>query len=110
MASEEKLHPRAARIRYELSQNCLAHLEFARRAKLESDGDCVALDAVITQVRNDVLRYGGWAHERIQPRARVPVVQRNEHSEPRREYLIFLDECGLHSIDSAQGLLIVMVG
>lgn len=100
MADEEKLHPRAARIRYELSQDCLAHLEFARHAKLESDGDCAAIAAVIEQVRNNVLRYGGWANERIQPRRRVPVVQRNEHSEPRREFLIFLDECGVHSIDS----------
>jgi hypothetical protein len=95
----KKLHPRAARSKLVKAQACLAHLEAARRAQLGHGGDCSAIDEAIVRARNEVLKLAGWAEERMEPRRRVPVVQRTEHSPPRRRFLIFLDECGVHTLD-----------
>ena len=97
--NDSKLHPRAARSKLAKAQACLAYLEAAKRAQLSHGGNCSAIDGAITTTRNEILRIAGWADERIEPRRRVPVVQRNEHSAPRRRFSIFVDECGVHTLD-----------
>lgn len=99
MAKRTKLHPRAARTKVLQARDCLAYLEFARRAKLELDGNCDAIDGGITELTNVVYALSEQAGERIQPRNKVRVTHRTEHSPPRHQYLIFLDECGTHSLD-----------
>ncbi|HLI50354.1 MAG TPA: DUF3800 domain-containing protein, partial [Thermomicrobiaceae bacterium] len=44
-----------------------------------------------------VMRLSGRAGEQIKPRRKVHNLIRNEDSAPRREYLLFLDECGGHA-------------
>lgn len=81
----------------------MAHLEYARRSMLAMDGDCSRLDALLTDVRNAVLRFDGWADGHIEGRTRVRVMARTEHSAPRREFFIFLDECGIHDMTISDG-------
>ena len=97
-APAEKMNPRAARIKLAEAQDYLAFLEFARRAKVRLDGETAALDAEILSARNAVIKYAGWADARIEPRRRTPATVPGEHSPPRPEYYLFLDECGTHSL------------
>lgn len=41
---QERMHPRAARVKREEAYDYLAHLEFARRAKRRLGGDVAALN------------------------------------------------------------------
>lgn len=93
-----KIHPRAARLKLARAQDYLAHLEFARRAKMRLDGDTSQLDDEIVRARNLVHKYGGWADARIDKRRRVPAMLQTSESPPRHEYLLFLDECGIHPL------------
>ena len=93
-----QMHPRAARIKLARAQDYLAHLEFARRAKSRLDQETTWIDAEIMEARNTVLNYSGWADARIDPRRKLPVVLTTEKSPPRRQYMLFLDECGNHSL------------
>lgn len=95
------MHPRAARVKAALTQDYLAHLGFARQAKLLLDGDTTHVDAEIAAARVALQRYSGWAGERIELRHQVPVVKWSEESAPRPEYWLFLDECGVHPLIAA---------
>jgi hypothetical protein len=103
MDEDPRMHPRAARIKLAQAQDYLAHLEFALRAKTKLDGNTSLLKDEIVHARNLVKRFSGWADARIDPRRRLPVVLQGENSPPRREYTLFLDECGLHSMNDQPG-------
>lgn len=109
---EAKIHPRAARLKLARAQDYLAHLEFARRAKTRLDNDTAQLDEEMIRARNAVQKYSAWADARIDPRRRLPVILPSEDSPPRREYLLFLDECGIHPLspDSDQFPLFCLCG
>ena len=92
-----KMHPRAARIKFAEAQDYSSHLEFARRAKFRLDGDTTLLDEEIIRARNVVVRYSTCADARIEPRRHTPSKVVSEH-DPRPEYHLFLDECGVHNL------------
>lgn len=94
------LHPRAARQKLGHAQELLAHLEFARRAKLRLHDDTSALDREIESARNAVANLSQKADARIDPRRKLPRPVRADHLGPRRDYILFLDECGAHTIDT----------
>ncbi len=96
------VHPRLARRRIEHARDYLAHLELARQEKLKIDGNTKAIDAEIASTANLIKQLSGQAGQHIQSRKRVPMVRRTEHSAPRPEYLLFLDECGSHPINDRQ--------
>lgn len=100
MVSPERMTPRAAKLKLDHAQDCLAYLEFARRAKGEVDGNWSGLDATIAELTTTVEKLSGQANQRIEPRRRVRVTPRTEHSAPRHEYFVFLDECGTHTLDA----------
>ena len=93
-----KVHPRAARIKYARAKDYLAHLEFARRAKIRMDGDESCLKDELVRARDDVRRYAKWADARIEPRKRFPVKERLDTDPPPRRFYLFLDECGTHPL------------
>lgn len=98
--SKACMHPRAARIKLAATQDLLSHLEFARRAKMRVDGDTTVLDEQITQARNAVVKYAGLADARIDKRRHTPTKQPISSVQPRKEYLVFLDECGTHTLSA----------
>jgi hypothetical protein len=99
--ADPELAARAARIRLAKAQDCLSFLDFAKRARAGLDATCPDLEAAIVRATNEVARFSGMTGTRIEPRRRVPVQIRDEHSAPRREFLIFIDECGHHGLAAA---------
>ncbi len=93
----ERMHPRAARAKLAEAQDYLAHLEFARRAKLRLDGTTAALDEEIVRARNAVVRFSDLANARIEQRRRTAARPVSAVS-PRPECCLFLDECGNHNL------------
>lgn len=95
-AAEAKVSPRAARIKYARAQDYFAHLAMARRAKFQLDQETTVLDGELVSAKITVEQYAGWADARIDPRRRFPMATRGDGSPPRRQYILFLDECGVH--------------
>jgi hypothetical protein len=95
------LHPRAARQKLAHAQEYLAFLELARRAKVRLHDDTSVLDREIETARNTVANLSQKADARIDPRRKLPRPVRASHLGPPPDYILFLDECGSHAIDTA---------
>ncbi len=92
------LHPRAARKRLAVAHDYLCHLELALRAGRILGYGTENLNSEISRVSQEIPKLERRKGERIEPRRRVPTVQRNQSSPPRAEYLMFIDECGSHPL------------
>lgn len=97
----EPLSPRLARQKLAIARDQLAFLEFARRARVRLGEDTQGLDVQLQEARVLVVKLGALADARIDGRKKLPRATRSA-IHPRREYLLFLDECGTHDPSSVR--------
>jgi len=99
---EERLHPRAARVKLEKAQRLFRHLDVVKNGLAEFGEDPAALDSLLANLRRSMDRLEFFSDGRIEPRTRFKPVIRPEGGHVP-EYLLCLDECGSHVPSSAYG-------